>query len=107
MASYKQQQTEEFFKLHPDAVLVEILDGAEGEVLDDFPALFDMAHDVTKGGGDGVAIKYVPHVTFYSGHADAIRTRGTWLRIGAKEWQVFRVDDDLTLSTYQAEAWLL
>ena len=115
MSSYKKAQTERFFELHPDARLVEKIDG--GSVVASFYGLFDMAHQ-EKGGDSGNVgrISYTPHLTFFSGNADTVRARATVVRIHetkeqdndtAKDWKVSRVDDDRTASTFQAEAWLL
>jgi len=113
MSQFKKDQAEAFFTLHPDTRLVEKLNESD-EVVYSFPGLFDMAHDQDNKDVAGVGqIKYIPHLTFFSGHAGEVRTRGTRLRVHetkekndatASIWKVYRVDDDRTQSTFQAEA---
>jgi hypothetical protein len=109
-----EQWMADFIEYHPTARTIAI-QGSD----DTFPALFDWAHFANnKDAGNVEQQKRVPHLTFYSGHASLLTARVTKVEVphtwdsdgnvtGYDTYTVYRVTDDKTAETFQAEAWLV
>ncbi len=103
---YKKQQVEDYFSYHPDRQDVEIIDG--GIVVYNFPALFDSAAATNnKDMGNMHQQKYIPHLTYFSGHYEHLKKRDTVVRFNGKLFKVMNSRADQTSETFQGETWLV
>ena len=99
----KRTHAENYFLMHPDSRDISVV-GSEVT----FPALFDYTYATNNLDGRNVEQqKRVPHLTFFSAHAGLLTPRVTKLQVGSAIFTVYRVLDDKTEETFQAEAWLV
>lgn len=103
---YKKQQVEDYFSYHPDRRDVEVMDG--DTVVHTFPALFDSAALYTgKDMGNVQQQKYIPHLTYYTGHSEYLEKRDTTIQFDGHVFKTWVTRADQTDETFQGETWLV
>lgn len=97
----KKQQVSDYFEYHPDMRVVTV--DKDGRT---FPALFDKSYG--QGGSSKAQVtrkSYVPHLTCFTDNVGGI-VKDDLLSFSGVQYGVYRVSEDKTEETFQAEIWL-